>query len=189
MEWKRIFWKMRGHVGFDEILFKIQHVRVFFCHCWVKLKPFPLSLPFFLGEEKQEYLTLVKASFGELPKPRTPSLQELSPMVTAEPVEFDRCVHLHLWERRSRNWKQKKQESRERQALVSLCSRAGGRWKLRARFRAVSLLIPGISLPLRSRGSGMLWLLTLVCLCSFGRDVSRAAWAAYGKGNGSQGYN
>lgn len=40
-----------------------------------------------------------------------------------------------------------KQESRERQALVWLCSRAGGRWKLRARFGAVSLLVPGITLP------------------------------------------
>lgn len=61
---------MRGHVGFDAVLFKIQRVRVFFSHCWVKLKPsFPLPLPFFLGEEKQEWLPLTKASFGELPKP------------------------------------------------------------------------------------------------------------------------
>lgn len=94
---------MRGHVGFDVVLFKIQHVRVFFCHCWVKMKPFLFPLHFFLGEEKQEYLTLTKASFGELPR-------QGSFPVGAEPHGHsrasgvsDRSVHLHLWERKSRN--------------------------------------------------------------------------------------
>lgn len=70
MERKRAFWKMRSRVGFDAVLFKIQCVRVFFCDCWVKLKPsFPLPLPFFVGEEKQKCLILPKVFFGELPKP------------------------------------------------------------------------------------------------------------------------
>lgn len=88
MEWKRTFWKMRGHVGFAAVLFKIQHVRVFFCHCWVKLKPpFPLPLPFLLGGEKQEWLTLTKGSFGELPKAGLIPCGSWA-MVTQEPVEL-----------------------------------------------------------------------------------------------------
>lgn len=186
MERKRIFWKMRGHVGFDEILCKIQRVRVFFCHCWVKLKPFPLSLPFFLGEEKQEYLTLTKASFGELPKPG----QELSPMVTAEPVEFLIDVSTCTCGKGETGTEGKWSRSPGRGRLWYGCAAEQGGDESSVHASEPSLFSFQVSLcPLRSRGSGMLWLLTLVCLCSFGRDVSRAAWAAYGKGNGSQGYN
>lgn len=103
MEWKRTFWKMRGHVGFDAVLFKIQHVRVFFCHCWVKLKP--LSL--FCWEERSrngwlELRLLCRAAQGR----RAHSLCELSPWSHRSQWSCARSVHLHTWERKSRNWGQ-----------------------------------------------------------------------------------
>lgn len=42
----------------------------------------------------------------------------------------DRSVHLHMWERKSRNWRQMKQESKEGQPLWCPCAAGQGRrWK------------------------------------------------------------
>lgn len=85
-----------------------------------------------------------------------------------------------------------KQESEERQPLwCHWCIRAGEEMKGSARaLGAVSLLVPGIGLPPEEQGLGDA-VTTHSCLFMFiwKRHVSRAAWAAYGKGNGSQGDN
>lgn len=85
-----------------------------------------------------------------------------------------------------------KQESKERQALWCHCVQPGrgGDESSEHASGAVSLLVPGIALPpeeQRLRDA----VTTHSCLFMFiwKRRVSRAAWAAYGKGNGSQGYN
>lgn len=177
MEWKRTFWKMRGHVGFDAVLFKIQHVRVFFCHCWVKLKP---PFPLLLGGEKQEWLTRTKVALQSCPRQEGSFPVRAEPVVTQEPVELCQvCPPAHVG-------KEKQELRADGASPVSLCSRAGQGMK---GFGSLSLLLPGPVCPPRSRGSGRLGLLALVCLCSSGGDVSRAARAAYGKGNGSQGDN
>lgn len=173
MERKRTFWKMRGHVWFDAVLFKNQHVKLFFCHCWVKLEPpFPLPLPFLLGGEKQEWLTLTKCSFGELPKAELIPCRSWAHGHTGASgvlTDLSTCTRGKGKAGTEGKWSR----SPKRGSLFGVPvqpSRAGDE-RLCARFGSLSLLVPGIICPPRSWGSGMLWLLTLVCLCSSGRDV------------------
>lgn len=90
------------------------------------------------------------------------------------PVKFltERSVHLHMWESKSRNWRQMKEEWKERQPLW--CVHGAGEEMKGAlhTLREPSLFsFQVLVCPPRSSGSGMLGLLTLVCLCSFGGGV------------------